>query len=479
MAFSLLLSLVFTPIALSFVLTTTKTTRHALPLRHRHHFVKKLVSSPSSRKCWDFFVTPSRKNNDYSRDYGNAFVNATKIDQSEDQELFKYYRRDYRDDSNETVANMAGLKQLLSQRFKARRNKNSLRGESDRVVQLIDDRLQQEHGVRVYDTPSIWTRLEKPPPAHLRNQFHKRITKLKKLYGPRGHPYQQVGQRKIDPILCPLSMHEIHDLLCRLTLCRIEKHSEKADAIQFELMVHGIRIHEELLQWTADRDHKFDSVTSSEDSFPVPPEHPAIYQKDDCSAPLTESQFRLEQRIKHLVEMRAEALFLGDEEQAHFLTLELYETYNVGVDDKSCTYSVGCKFSGDAQWDRPVKANASFSGPTLRTPQIFPPLLFGLENRFQSPQYRCSENSTIVNDADTMERVKTLVQERIHKREENKFREADAIRNELWHTYVSAKTKVITKNFNCLRACANYAYEKNPIRWRLDLRFRMSGLTID
>jgi len=34
-----------------------------------------------------------------------------------------------------------------------------------------------------------------------------------------------------------------------------------------------------------------------------------------------------------------------------------------------------------------------------------------------------------------MERVKTLVQERIHKREENKFREADAIRNELWHTY--------------------------------------------
>ena len=187
MAISLLLSLVFTPIALSFALTTTKTTRHALPLRHRHHFVKKLVSSPSSRKCWDFFVTPSRKNNDYSRDYGNAFVNATKIDQSEDQELFKYYRRDYRDDSNETVANMAGLKQLLSQRFKARRNKNSLRGESDRVVQLIDDRLQQEHGVRVYDTPSIWTRLEKPPPAHLRNQFHKRITKLKKLYGRKLH----------------------------------------------------------------------------------------------------------------------------------------------------------------------------------------------------------------------------------------------------------------------------------------------------
>jgi hypothetical protein len=29
------------------------------------------------------------------------------------------------------------------------------------------------------------------------------------------------------------------------------------------------------------------------------------------------------------------------------------------------------------------------------------------------------------------------VQERIHKREEGKFLEADAIRNELWHTYVS------------------------------------------
>ena len=328
-----------------------------------------------------------------------------------------------RDDKTDSL-DVNGIRQLLEERYHARQDNNYQR------VSQVDRQLRYKHGVRAFDHPPIWTRRKEPPAAFLRRQAQKRQLELQDVYGPLMHPYVQVG-RDIDPLLCPLSLPEIHNLLMQRCSCRTQGRYEKADALRFELWVHGIRLDDELYQWTADSEHEFVRREQR------PPEAVVVYRQDDASQTLGEEDGRIQQRIEQLVSRRANLFTGGDTQRADYIAVELYETYKVGIDDDLRTWSVGAKFaSSKSLWKPPsLPELAPENGQ-----QAFPSILFADEEEmYDSETYRQSDSSLPMPNASVYIRVAELVLERIHRREEGKFLEADAIRRELWHTYVSIR----------------------------------------
>jgi hypothetical protein len=350
----------------------------------------------------------------------------------ETTELSEYYRRDHRDDSSKPIIDPIALTKLLQDRYQARQAKNFKR------VSLVDHQLRQEHGVRAYDHPPIWTRLKEPPAAHLRRQADKRSAEMKRMYGPNGHPYSQVGGQ-IDPMFYSLTMRDIHTLLMRRTRSQLESRSEDADAIQLELLVHGIQVRDDLYQWTADPFVIFEE-SPTEPQRCKEPLRATIYTPTTMPEPSDQAQMRIRQRIKQLVKARAEAWVRGETQLSQFLLYELFKTYGVTMDDSSCTWSIAGIFdvgNGNAVNDEPPSLGETLKEYS-RPSSPFPPLQFSQDSvNSDSLAYRKSQHSLALEDERALGRVSELVQERIHKREEGKFLEADALRNELWHTYVS------------------------------------------
>jgi hypothetical protein len=378
-------------------------------------------------------------------------------------ELSPYYRRDKMDydaehhalpDIESVIPDPEGVRQLLKDRFHARRSKDFA------LVVKIDRQLSQDHGVRAFDHPPIWTQSSKAPRAHLRMQANKRRTELQELYGPVGHPYRQVGEQinvAGKPLLL-LTMAQIHTSLSRRTRCRMEGRYEKADAIQFELSLYGIRINDEFLQWTVD-----DRLIFKEEDRGVVgmlPKTHKYYERVQRSAhhdksrtesslqrpirfggrTLEEDEVRRRQRVVQLVQSRLTALARDEGMLASLLALELDKTYNVIIDDDKCA------------WETKDERNAnetSMSGPTdhsidsaIQVSKLFPGILFVDEaHKYDSPvRYKLSTRSLQLRNKHREQRIQDLVLERIHKREEGKYLEADAIRRELWNTYVREYT---------------------------------------
>jgi hypothetical protein len=359
---------------------------------------------------------------------------------AETTELSEHYRRDHRDDNSQPITDPLALTQLLRDRYTTRQARNFKR------VSIIDHQLRQEHGVRAYDHPPIWTRLKEPPAAHLRRQADKRAAEMKRIYGPSQHPYRQVGGQAIDPIFCSLTMRDIHTLLMRRTRSQLERRSEEADAIQLELLVHGIQVRDDLYQWTADPSVILEESPTGPRQCKEPLRD-VHYAPKAVPEPSDQAQMRIRQRIEQLVKARAENLVRGETQLARFLLYELFKTYSVSVDDSSCAWSIAGIFdngNGNAVNDENGMLEGPLSlGETLkeysRPPSPFPPLQFSQDSvNLDSLAYRKSLHSLALEDDRALDRVSELVQERIHKREEGKFLEADALRNELWHTYVSA-----------------------------------------
>jgi hypothetical protein len=111
-------------------------------------------------------------------------------------------------------------------------------------------------------------------------------------------------------------------------------------------------------------------------------------------------------------------------------------TYGVGVNDTTRTWSIGSRFlkSYENEWKAPTISKIS----EMKEKVSFTHELFQMRRQFESPNFRRSQNSHSFPNAIVEKRVASMVQERIHKREEGMFLEADAIRRELWSTYVSA-----------------------------------------
>ena len=365
------------------------------------------------------------------------------------QELSRYFRRDRSDyapngkkqqqpaPDNSDIPDPDGLRRLLQRRFEARRAKDFER------VSVVDGQLLRDHGVRAFDHPPIWTRSSQPPKAYLRHRAQKQKAQYQQLYGPWGHPYRQVGETT----KLSLSMAQVHTSLSRRTRCRTDGRYEEADAIKFELSLFGIRIHDDYLQWTADDQHKFKPMAEDDTTMHTPPPY---WDRQPLSTPTArrrlrfggrtseEDELRRRQRVGQLVQSRSEALGRDELELANSLALELRQTYEVVLDDSTRTWWIEERISKtDGASFKLEKTSSLGDAPTQSAP--FPGILFGDEARaYDSPiTYALSTRSLPLQDPSWMKRVKDLVRERIHKREEAKFLEADAIRRELWHTYVS------------------------------------------
>ena len=174
------------------------------------------------------------------------------------------------------------------------------------------------------------------------------------------------------------------------------------------------------------------------------------YCRDALSKPFEEeSAVRLNQRVEQLVQARADALVRGELQVVDSLALELYCSYDVGVNDSTRTWSVGCDFScNDTElhgtWTPPLRPpnpsdNTDMAGNInfVRFPGTHGAIFGFRERDFVSETgYQCSSKSLPIPEQ-YKQRIENLIQERIHMREEARFLEADAVRRELWYTYVS------------------------------------------
>ena len=370
-------------------------------------------------------------------------------------EISSHYRQDKREHRLPGVSNAQGLTALLEQRHAARNEADYIR------VSNIDARLKKTHGVVVYDHPPIWSRLlSSPPPAVLRQQAQKQTAVMQRAFGATGHPYQHAsgGDKgldvEVDTFHCDVTITDIHALLSRYTRCRLTFQQEEADAALLELTIHGVRVNEASKQWTTDPFFNFNKETTSGDSkiedlvirlqrqgnvgrspsYARDPQSQAFaFPPDECA--------RVQQRIEQLVLARSVALQRGERSLAASLTFELLLTYNLGIDDATMTWTVGGKKLNDDissmqdmdGFDETEQANTDMTAGAM-----FPSeLLFGDEaDQFASSVRYSLSNSSHTVPKRARHRIESLVQERIHKREEGKFLEADAIRRELWRAYV-------------------------------------------
>jgi hypothetical protein len=365
------------------------------------------------------------ENEAFSSIFDDIAMNS-KNQRDEETELSQYYRIDPDDDPNRPIPDKEGLRDLLFQRFEARRNC------AYDTVERIDTELRKTHGVRAFDNPNFWTRQSRPPRSYLRRSVSKTAAKMKTHFGPTGHPYNQVGQG-IDQVTCPLTLTEIHSLLSRRCQSRLQGKYEEADAVRFDMELNGLHAHDGLMQWRADGHRRFDeSKTLSEEISE--PEQPFVEDVNSKNDTETDGKLLTFRRVDHLMKMRAEALARRETIVSDLLSLELYKTYGVIVDDnlRSWSYVVADATDNVRQPVELPDKNVSL----CITKDIFPPTMFANEEqRYASPAYRQSENSRNVPNDLARQRIEQLVQERIHKRDERKFLESDAIRRELWQTY--------------------------------------------
>lgn len=379
-----------------------------------------------------------------------------------DGEISPYYRQDRRQQELRTVTDPTGLARLLNRRYKARCEDNSIQ------VSAIDAQLKRLYSVVIYDSPPIWSCfLTSPPPSSiLRQKAQKRKAVMQRAFGPMGHPYQNAGGvNDIDSFYCDLSATDIHAMLSRYAQCRLLKKWEEANATRFELQLHGVRVCDEILQWTTCPADDFDTKSavaaaavnsSTSQAFDLVrnswrQKHNIVYTVDPRAGPLVganeEESVRIQQRVEQLVLARSAAMQRGEVCLAVSITLELHRAYTVGVNDATRTWSVVVGGQSKSSiWTPPQFTNGNAVGFDDESNNdthglvMFPStLLFGDQEREfgSTAQYRRSRHSHPFSSSRTQQRVEQLVQERIHKREEAKFLEADAIRRELWRTYVS------------------------------------------
>jgi len=309
--------------------------------------------------------------------------------------------------------------------------------------------LRQQFGVRIYNDPPIWTTQKgAAPPSYLRKKQETAMGRLKEKHGPRGHSYRHVGET-MDPDICPLAWKDVHGLLAQLTLAREEGNQEKADAVEFELLINGIQYSDEHKLWRADGVDEWEETlfltNAPDENQPDKDSQCSDYQ--EATPPITEeSNGRCHEnavsrtRVEQLIRQRTEAIVRQDEDLVRFLSLELMRTYRVTVDDAQQTWSFLQTQENDLKKDEsPFLVGGAAKIPTSNlATELVPPILFanGVHTHWEaSNAFRMSSKSRNVPDNLTLQRIETLVVERCQKREEAKFLEADAIRKELWLTY--------------------------------------------
>ena len=384
-------------------------------------------------------------------------------------ELSPYYRRDRRDNCTETITDPEGLRLLLEKRYhcaterqQQRRSNDQSRDKSlDAWIRQIDRRLKYEYGVYVKERPPLWTkqpyqrRSEGLMDASTDSVTARRMAdaRMKALYGPAGHPFKPEDpslQMSFQSDSKTLDLPTMHKLLSRRSYCRMEGLYDEADAIKFELMIHGILVNDDSRQWRfvstakpSDRSRSRPPISAPVSRTRARSTSAIARMVPDLSSTLQENDYTQNRpRVEQLVRYRWDALACGDFDTAYFLALELWCRYSVKVDDNLGTWML---LTGNEDYHVPEPT--SCEAPEQRQHLSFPPILFA-EQETSSPQnstlgtivheehqYHKSTKSMDPQSVKHYERILSLVQTRSILRSEGRFLEADAIRNELWATY--------------------------------------------
>ena len=425
-------------------------------------FANQTSSSPSTRRSRnnrkeDIVLSAELEHlliTETSKPNSNTKQSVQKNNHTSCTELSPYYRRDRRDyelHNDSDIADPDGLRALLQARFAAKKDKD--------FVQLtnLDLQLKREHGVRVSDYPRLWTRRTDASPASIRQKMRRRHARMKELFGLRGHPYLQIVKspstnHNESSSLALLAESYVHTSLSAWTRFQMEGKYEQADAIQLELSLCGIQIHDRLLLWTDDADVEFESLETIPDRVVDAPVYTkekdditfnvVTFRNRDCYKPrfggrtMEEDMTRRDQRIQQLIRQRSEAHARGEATLSSLITLELESTYWVEMDDEQRTWRIS-KASSTVEESMSRQADQA----SEYTSSSFAALLFGedLREYTSDTTYRQSQKSLRIDNQIHQQRINELVQERIHLREEGRYLEADAIRRELWHTYVSTR----------------------------------------
>ena len=349
-------------------------------------------------------------------------------------EFSPYYRRDRHDNSTAPLPPPEVLSHLLRLRWQAKQDKDAAK------IRAMDNTLRVDHGIYVYDHPPIWTRQTEPPFARWRKKAEASKMKRKEMYGPRGHPLQRVGRIAINDLDCSLSEPVIHELLSQWMVHQSrdgEDQRERAQAIRFELLLHGIRINATNLEWTTDSEYEFCEISG--DDSKNGRTSAKLFREDKRLSKLrsnSEEDSKTRQRIEYLMERCLEAQLLGKREEEIFIEWELRHCYGVQRNHQNQTWFVDNPTKISVDPDDASLLQSLSAIPSYPVVEL-PPLTFYQDARiWNSPAYTQSASSLELGSA-IASRVHFLVQERIHKREESKYLEADAIRRELWNTYVS------------------------------------------
>jgi hypothetical protein len=387
-------------------------------------------------------------------------VKPTKVDlrsHPREGEVSPYYRRDRRDAHNPLPPDQPGLQALLQDRYHAVRQD---RGSS--TVAQMDSQLRERYGVVVFDAPPVWTTMVNDPPDWLLRKREAWLVRGQhERYGPTGHGYRQRGP--IDPLFCDLDPPAIHRLLARRTRLRASGQYEMADAVKLELSVHGIRVLDDSLEFSAAGTPSLPTKTSpcpgrDEGSNRIQYEYEEDKTRSDDSDGVDASS-RL--RVQLLVRLRTEALAIGDDVTVSHLDLELFKSYGVRMDDVDRKWYFA---SGNDASDTRVNASLvraiqrqhkQAESDECRANTFTLPLVTLSDPRHTKsstvPTYQLSSSSLTQLMPYFASRVVDLVRVRSLKREEGKFLEADSLRRELWRTYVRATMASCLDNFESRR----------------------------
>jgi hypothetical protein len=316
------------------------------------------------------------------------------------------YKRDARDTR---PVDEAAVHTLIDQRLEAKHACNFAR-----VLQCETDLLQQ-HGVKFYDACLMWSTDKTPPSQYF---VHKNRNWFK-------HGYQQVGG-ELDPVTCSLCMQDIHMLIAKRERLRAMSNFGDAEAMLFELSIRGVALHDNPPMWRADGMADFDRT-----EFSGAPKTLTYKQVGDAASGDLPAGARI--NIEKLVQKRAGAIARNDQNRVRSMAFELYQTYGVMVDDRRRIWKMGQGF--DEPWTKP-ELNFARTQPYRSATSPLLPIVFTETALIPVTQYTMSPFSKRMHDPPTIARIEEIVDERACFREMGIFKASDALRNELWKSYL-------------------------------------------
>ena len=311
-------------------------------------------SYSSSHVPWDTNLIKDRTIHSKSKRYNNSHRKDRRRHHP------PYYKRDPYDDRS-IVVNETKIHHLISQRSQAQK-----RGDYSSADRIRDE-LNDIHGVYVWDTDSLWSTSPIAPSRRRRaaadddhNTQGGGQENIPHDFGIKGHDYKQVGDllynNHTTTTTKTLSISEINSLLAKRLAYKLLKQFHRADEVKRYLLNHGVYIHDGLRLWRADG-KSFDEddlllLDNEHHRRLVPSTRPFTLSMYSQPFHTTKQQQDSIPRIQSLIQARSEARARKDYTNADEIRTQLWNVYQVAVDDKTRTWSVGGNFGpqGTFRW---------------------------------------------------------------------------------------------------------------------------------